>query len=177
PGMDQPGMPSAQVFDPASGGFAPPEFGLPDPNPEGFTIPTPPPGDFFSAPPADFFDPGALPPVGGTELGIGSFAGPGPDFVGSEVPPVGGGPDFVGSEVPPVGGSPLDQAFQPAPDSAPLPFDPVADVVGGVTDAAAPQGPSPAPDPVAAPIAPDPGPAAPDPVADLPPPPDDPVAG
>jgi hypothetical protein len=75
PGMDQPGMPWAEVFDPASGGFALPTFGLPDPNPEGFTIPPPPPGDFFTAPPADFFDPDALPPVGGTELGIGSFAG------------------------------------------------------------------------------------------------------
>ena len=213
PGMDQPGMPSAQVFDPASGGFAPPEFGLPDPNPEGFTIPTPPSADFFEAPPTEFFDAGALPPVGGTELGMGSFAGPGaplvpgPDggliqdpgfvpppvegsidpgtgFVGSEVPPVTETPvpGFVGSEVDPIGaptaGSPLDQVFQPAPDPGPAPFDPVADAVGGATDAAAPQGPSPAPDPVAAPTAPDPGPAAPDPVADAPPPPpDDPVAG
>ena len=200
PGMDQPGMPSAQVFDPASGGFAPPEFGLPDPNPEGFTIPTPPPGDFFSAPPADFFDPGALPPVGGTELGLGSFAGPGaplvpgpdgnlvqdpsfapPDPFGSA--PVEGfidpGANFVGT--PPtdaVAPNPaLDTVFA-APDAPAPTFDPISDAVGGAIDTGATQGASPAPDPVAAPIAPDPGPAAPDPVADAPPPPpDDPVAG
>ena len=192
PGMDQPGMPSAPQFDPAGGGFAPPEFGLPDPNPEGFTIPQPPGGDFFTAPPADFFDPGALPPVGGNELGVGAFAGPGAPLVpgpdGGLIqdpsfapPPVEGfidpGANFVG--IPPETGSPLDQAFQPGPDTGPgpVPFDPVADAVGGATDAAAPQGPSPAPDPAAAPTAPDPGPAAPDPAADAPPPPDDPVAG
>jgi len=203
PGMDQPGMPSAQVFDPASGGFAPPEFGLPDPNPEGFTIPTPPSDDFFTAPPADFFDPGALPPVGGTELGFGSFAGPGaplvpgpdgnlvqdpnfvtPDPFGLNPPPAGPGSD--GPVVPPdpTGGGTapnpaLDQAFQPDPGQAPVPFDPVASAVGGAIDSGATQGASPAPDPIVAPdptgggTAPDPGP---DP-ADVPPPPDDPVVG
>jgi hypothetical protein len=200
PGMDQPGMPSAQVFDAASGGFAPPEFGLPDPNPEGFTIPTPPPGDFFTAPPADFFDPGALPPVGGTELGLGSFAGPGaplvpgpdgnlvqdPSFVPPDpfgTAPVEGfidpGANFVG--IPPTDAAApnpaLDTVFA-TPDAPAPTFDPIADAVGGAIDTGVTQGASPAPDPVAAPIAPDPGPAAPDPVADAPPPPpDDPVAG
>ena len=191
PGMDQPGMPAAPQFDPAGGGFAPPEFGLPDPNPEGFTIPQPPGGDFFTAPPADFFDPGALPPVGGNELGVGAFAGPGAPLVpgpdGGLIqdpsfapPPVEGfidpGANFVG--IPPDTGSALDSAFGPGPDAGagPVPFDPVADAVGGAADAAASQGPAPAPDPVAAPTAPDPGPAAPDP-GDVPPPPDDPVVG
>ncbi len=191
PGMDQPGMPAAPQFDPAGGGFAPPEFGLPDPNPEGFTIPQPPGGDFFTAPPADFFDPGALPPVGGNELGVGAFAGPGAPLVpgpdGALIqdpsfapPPVEGfidpGANFVG--IPPDTGSALDSAFGPGPDAGagPVPFDPVADAVGGAADAAASQGPAPAPDPVAAPTAPDPGPAAPDP-GDVPPPPDDPVVG
>ena len=191
PGMDQPGMPAAPQFDPAGGGFAPPEFGLPDPNPEGFTIPQPPGGDFFTAPPADFFDPGALPPVGGNELGVGAFAGPGAPLVqgpdGGLIqdpsfapPPVEGfidpGANFVG--IPPDTGSALDSAFGPVPDAGagPVPFDPVADAVGGAADAAASQGPAPAPDPVAAPTAPDPGPAVPDP-GDVPPPPDDPVVG
>ena len=200
PGMDQPGMPSAPQFDPAAGGFAPPEFGLPDPNPEGFTIPQPPAGDFFAAPPADFFDPGTLPPVGGNELGAGAFAGPGAPLVagpdGTLVPdpnfvtpdpfglnPPAPGPGSDGPVVPPdptgggtAPGSALDQAFQPDPGPAAAPFDPVADAVGGAADAAAAQGPAPAPDPI---VPPDPtgGGTAPDPAADVPPPPDDPVAG
>ena len=61
-----------------------------------------------------------------------------------------------------IQGQHLFSAFGPGPDAGagdPVPFDPVADAVGGAADAAASQGPAPAPDPVAAPTAPDPGPA------------------
>lgn len=242
PGMDQPGMPSAPIFDPAGGAFGPPppyapNFGPPPdgppptvgdfpgatadmygmvnipgvgtfapdalPDPSVVANFGPPPADFFQAPPANFFDPGALPPVGGSELVIGSFAGPGAPMVSGPdgmliqdpsyaPPPMSGmmpGPDgammadpaYIPPPMPGSDGpaSPMDQAFQPGPDTGPgpMPFDPVADAVGGATDAAAPQGPSPVPDPATAPIAPDPGPAAPDPVADAPPPPDEPVGG
>jgi hypothetical protein len=174
--MDQPGMPSAEVFDPASGGFAPPTFGLPDPNPEGFTIPTPPPEDFFTAPPADFFDPGALPPVGGTELGLGSFAGPGAPLVPGEDGLLVQDPSFVtpdpfGTGIP--GAPALDNAFT-TPDTPAPTQDPFSDAVGGAIDSGVAQGASPAPDPASVPAF-DPAPAAPEPaVDDAPPPPPEP---
>jgi hypothetical protein len=146
PGMDQPGMPGGQVFDPASGGFAPPTFGLPDPNPEGFTIPTPPAGDSFTAPPADFFDPGAFPPVGGTELGFGSFAGPGAPLVPGADGTLVQDPNFV---TPGIGEPGFDTGFvtpgigEPGVDTGPGPGFDTGFVTPGIGEPGVDTGPGP----------------------------------
>ncbi len=232
PGMDQPGMPSAPVFDPAGGAFGPPppyapNFGpppdgppptvgdfpgatadmygmvnipgvgtfAPDALPDPAVVANfgPPPADFFQAPPANFFDPGALPPVGGSELAMGSFAGPGapmvpgpdgmliqdPSFAPPPMPGMMPGPDGAMMADPaympgPDGSaSPMGQAFQPGPDAGGFPpaGDPTA---GGFPPAGDPTagGFPPAGDPAAGGF-----PPAGDPAAGSFPPAGDPAAG
>ena len=60
---------------------------------------------------ADFFDPGALPPVGGTELGLGSFAGPGAPLVPGPDGNLIQDPSFVAPD--PFGAAPVEGFIDP----------------------------------------------------------------
>ncbi len=170
PGMDQPGMPSAPVFDPAGGAFAPPPPYMPM---EGSVVPVAP--DSFQPPDPAFFDPGMMPPdPGGTAFSVGSFAGPGapmvqgPDGMLMQDPNF-APPDPFGINPPPAGPTSDGPVVPPDPfGTNPPPAGPTSD---GPLVPPDPTGGGTAPDPAAAldqafvpPAGPDPVPI--DPVAD-----------